>query len=340
MGISDKPLLVTSTINKSQPLFSKHSTFCFSNNQKVAVRSYQGFSQMQLYVIHPSLRIIRGLFGHSRNQISTPALNKIMENAHTPWIRMSEAQDILAMTAHVARSCIRFHVFGLPSPHEAELQDISVYQHQLANHIITFYTNQLMRNLFRFGSGTASINIAVDDTPYQDIDTAWVTHCFSLPDLNQVTLVPMSNILLSLAQIAQSSQAFVIVFKPENPIRQLLGDFLIGSKHPPLVIICAPCEVDNMPANPAKHDGDRNSDRVVHLLEQYDRYPFTLRDSPDYAGKMAPCCPWSQTFRSAIVARMFFGPSGDIGGSVAAGSILRAAYQTTQSMSLSRANAA
>jgi hypothetical protein len=94
----------------------------------------------------------------------------------------------------------------------------------------------------------------------------------------------VNNILYALLptclELAKSEHALFITFVPNNPVRQMLADYVLqGKEVSPAAIICAPSHIDNKAPNGFKEIADLTNKFVVKWLVEYDAHPFTVNEN-------------------------------------------------------------
>ncbi|KAF2866058.1 hypothetical protein BDV95DRAFT_611936 [Massariosphaeria phaeospora] len=173
-------------------------------------------------------------------------------------------------------------ILGLPSPVEGTYFQDGPPQFMMTSHIVanivwlvhTRFGGKIKPKVFLdYSSFNKEKDMTVDNLQYvrQHLgfsNNGWNTFQFS----------PLGHLLAA----ACNHHNIVVMFMPENPIRQMMADILLHNTTDklPQMIICPPWDI-NITRKDSGSGGDKTSTRVKQLLGRYEQHPFTDADTKD-----------------------------------------------------------
>jgi len=199
----------------------------------------------------------------------------------------SSIEDNLDTVAIAPLPVTRFLLLGFGAPHDELYGEKAVLQYCIARHFITFYFNEVANRYTDFNAFVAACQpeIICDSSRWYKQDLPYLKKKFEGALGSWKFLhAPLGNVL----QVVDSRNVFVIMFQPDNPVRQMLADVVLASDSDsmPAAIICAKASEDV----PSRHTGvfepDETHDHVEVLLARY--RGIECADMPDLAEGFKP----------------------------------------------------
>jgi hypothetical protein len=191
----------------------------------------------------------------------------------------------------------RFFLLGMGSPHDEQCGKEAVMQYLQAKDLITHCVTK--RSL---GYGESNWDAFIDKCPaeivcdssrWHESDLKFVRDEVFGGALEHCTFLhaPLSHMLY----VADSPYVFVIMFNPDNPVRQMLADLALHSNSRPRAIVCAHASVDTPSRCEGIFERDESSPRVTEFLDwQY--IGMECKGLPDLAPGSGK--PWLYVDRS------------------------------------------
>lgn len=278
--------LDTSNINGGYPIFSSGEFRRVANNVNAAA-AYESYKTWDVKFRKTEEREIRKEW-KTRPESSTCASQEAM---NTEWTRIEEnfqasiEQRELCNLSTPLDNATTFKptinvilVLGLGSLSKTSDRIKSMRQHYFTFQLIRRYVNKL-----QLGYNIKKHNgpkVFVDCTHYNLQDYGFAKKKFAYTEVMNVNFLPLSTILKILSPDTSTS-IFLIIYKPDNPIRQMVADLVLpedsddpGDHKIPPLIICAPSDIETLPSDPEHWSGDETSDRVQRLLKEYEPFGF------------------------------------------------------------------